>query len=646
MTTGQSDLLSVDRHSKKARRAEKKQKKTNGDDGLLLSGGGERSEKKKKKKRAEEEKTLPADVLGEYPTDDQNDGSLLSADDRQKKRKKKKKKSQDDNVAMAYGDRQKNLDPEDVRPPAHQHTSKKRKREEKDGEIDKYKGDDGEKRKKKPREDDERLPADRQEKCEDEDVLLPAGAAETADERSYWDLLEEMEEFIPNIKKMDISRIKMHLHYDLKRFRLFKRQVYVRVCEAVPSFRCLHAGGQAVSSGSRPSGWCLHLPSGSVVCARVRVLARSARTHRFHTVPHKSLSVHRGRFTQKENQQIRDNVARFLELTGVESAEHLLFPGRFKELEAHIRKLKRRHCFMEAIAEGIPRTCQKVLTRALKIDHMNHRGQFSEEELAQLVKLQKLHGNHWRTIAKKMDRSAFALQKRFVNIASGRGAWTSEEEDRLKEAVRAHLEAAAAGSPSPSEGGLPELRRLCAGLPWTEISRRVATRSWTQCRIKWFSILKRGLAPKNSRNKLRVLETRISLIKTLYASNVEEARDVDWEMVASTVGGVTPLQVQKLFRTLKVCYVPDWSQRSYGEIIDFLREHVKPRLREERRRYRRRRGRVEEERPASPDAALSAIFASEDGEFAEVDNTRTGGRRRAGSAGGTEPWMAENELKQ
>ncbi|XP_057693688.1 transcription termination factor 1-like isoform X2 [Corythoichthys intestinalis] len=583
MTTGQSDLLSVDRHSKKARRAEKKQKKTNGDDGLLLSGGGERSEKKKKKKRAEEEKTLPADVLGEYPTDDQNDGSLLSADDRQKKRKKKKKKSQDDNVAMAYGDRQKNLDPEDVRPPAHQHTSKKRKREEKDGEIDKYKGDDGEKRKKKPREDDERLPADRQEKCEDEDVLLPAGAAETADERSYWDLLEEMEEFIPNIKKMDISRIKMHLHYDLKRFRLFKRQ---------------------------------------------------------------GLSVHRGRFTQKENQQIRDNVARFLELTGVESAEHLLFPGRFKELEAHIRKLKRRHCFMEAIAEGIPRTCQKVLTRALKIDHMNHRGQFSEEELAQLVKLQKLHGNHWRTIAKKMDRSAFALQKRFVNIASGRGAWTSEEEDRLKEAVRAHLEAAAAGSPSPSEGGLPELRRLCAGLPWTEISRRVATRSWTQCRIKWFSILKRGLAPKNSRNKLRVLETRISLIKTLYASNVEEARDVDWEMVASTVGGVTPLQVQKLFRTLKVCYVPDWSQRSYGEIIDFLREHVKPRLREERRRYRRRRGRVEEERPASPDAALSAIFASEDGEFAEVDNTRTGGRRRAGSAGGTEPWMAENELKQ
>lgn len=61
--------------------------------------------------------------------------------------------------------------------------------------------------------------------------------------------------------------------------------------------------------------------------------------------------MRRGRYTEEENNRIIQNVADFLLLTGISSASQLLFPDRYKEEGAEIKKLKAQHQFLVRIGE-------------------------------------------------------------------------------------------------------------------------------------------------------------------------------------------------------------------------------------------------------------------------------------------------------
>ncbi|KAL9826640.1 transcription termination factor 1 isoform 1-T2 [Geothlypis trichas] len=350
---------------------------------------------------------------------------------------------------------------------------------------------------------------------------------------------QELEEFIPHVKNISDSSIKKMAGRDLMRFKEFKKQ---------------------------------------------------------------GMAVRFGRFTQKENKQIRKNVEEFLALTGIDSAEKLLFTSRYPEDKDTIHRLKTEHHFCDKISEGIPRPWRLIYYRARKIfDPNNYKGRYTKEEKEQLKKYQALHGNDWKKISELMSRSNLSVAMKFSEIKSAinYGPWTEEETQKLmsavKDVMRRKLTTENPSSPSSLEQSDTDLwidrEQLSQALPWTEIEAKVGSRYWRQCKQKWNSILTskltRGQKLSRGTNGLR---TKITLIKRLYETKAEDASEVNWDELSNAIGDVPRAYVQSKFYRLKVSFVPLWKRRTFSEIIDYLYEKTLPdleeKLREEEGKHR------------------------------------------------------------
>ncbi|NWR45416.1 TTF1 factor, partial [Regulus satrapa] len=297
---------------------------------------------------------------------------------------------------------------------------------------------------------------------------------------------------------------------------------------------------------------------------------------RFKEFKKQGIAVKFGRFTQKENKQIRKNVEEFLSLTGIDSAEKLLYPSRYPNEKDTIYRLKTEHHFCEKISEGIPRPWRLIYYRARKIfDPNNYKGKYSKEEKEKLKKYQALHGNDWKKISELMSRSTLSLAMKFSEIKSpiNYGSWTKEETRKLMNAVEEVLRKRARTENPGSVFSLEESSRdlwierekLYQPLPWSEIETKVGSRYWGQCKQKWSSILTSKLTRGQELHRsTNVLRTNINLIKRLYETKAEDASEVNWDELSNAIGGIPRAYVQTRFYKLKVSFVPLWKRRTFS----------------------------------------------------------------------------------
>lgn len=322
---------------------------------------------------------------------------------------------------------------------------------------------------------------------------------------------------------------------------------------------------------------------------------------RFKEFKKQGIAVKFGRFTQKENKQIQKNVEDFLSLTGIDSAEKLLFTSRYPDDKDTIHRLKTEHHFCEKISEGIPRPWRLIYYRARKMfDPNNYKGRYSTEEKEKLKKYQALHGNDWKKISELMSRSNLSVAMKFSEIKSAinYGPWTKEETQKLvsavKEVLRRKLKAE---NPENSLLSLEQSdmdpwidrEKLYQALPWTEIETKVGSRYWRQCKQKWNSILTSRLARGQQLYRgTNGLRAKIKLIKRLYETKAEDASEVNWDELSDAIGDVPRTYVQSKFYRLKVSSVPLWKRKTFSEIIDYLYEKKLPELEEKLRKEERK----------------------------------------------------------
>ncbi|XP_010569180.1 PREDICTED: transcription termination factor 1 isoform X2 [Haliaeetus leucocephalus] len=281
---------------------------------------------------------------------------------------------------------------------------------------------------------------------------------------------------------------------------------------------------------------------------------------RFKEFKKQGIAVKFGRFSQKENNQIRKNVEEFLSITGIDSAEKLLFTSRYPEDKETISRLKAEHLFCEKLSEGIPRPWRLIYYRARKMfDPNNYKGRYTKEEKEKLKKYHAMHGNDWKKISEMMSRSNLSVAMKYSEIKSAinYGPWSKEETQKLmhavEEVIRKRMEMEDANSLSSLEKSNRDLsidrEKLYQRLPWTEIEAKVGTRYWRQCKQKW-----------------------------LYEMQVEDANEVNWEELSNTIGDVPRAYVQAKFYKLKVSCVPSWQKKTFSEIVDYLFEKKLPEL--------------------------------------------------------------------
>ncbi|NWI66731.1 TTF1 factor, partial [Todus mexicanus] len=340
---------------------------------------------------------------------------------------------------------------------------------------------------------------------------------------------QELEEFIPHVKDMSDSSIRQMAGRDLVRFKEFKKQ---------------------------------------------------------------GIPVKFGRFSQKENHQLRKNVEEFLSITGIDSAEKLLFTSRYPEDKETIHRLKAEHLFCEKLSEGIPRPWRLIYYRARKMfDPNNYKGRYTKEEKEKLKRYHAMHGNDWKKISEMMSRSNLSVAMKYSEIKSAinYGPWSTEETQKLMQAVeetiRRRMETEDANCLSSSEKSNRDLlidrEKLFQKLPWTEIEAKVGTRYWRQCKQKCTAILTHKMT-KGQRlfRGINALQAKINLIKRLYETNVEDANDINWEELSETIGDVPRAYVQAKFYKLKVSCVPLWQKKTFSEIVDYLFKKKLPELEE------------------------------------------------------------------
>ncbi|EDO45516.1 predicted protein [Nematostella vectensis] len=275
----------------------------------------------------------------------------------------------------------------------------------------------------------------------------------------------------------------------------------------------------------------------------------------------KGIFIKKGKWSPSEDRLLRQNMEDYLQQHRISDPSVLLFAHKEADKEEGRRwkQFASNTGFYKQLAKGLCREVFLVYRRARRIyDQDNYKGQFSEEEIKELIRLHGIYGNDWRKIGDIMGRSAQSVDHRFQLLEGNKGNWTDEEVDCLIEGVRA-VSGTVQGEPCYNQ------------IYWNAVASYVKTRNPTQCRAKWLN----GTLWKDASSKpLKWTEKDdYELISKVYYSSVTTECDIDWHAIAEDFQHArSPAFLQHRWWLVKMRYCGKdiIKDRDFEELLDFL----------------------------------------------------------------------------
>ncbi|XP_028398410.1 cyclin-D-binding Myb-like transcription factor 1 isoform X2 [Dendronephthya gigantea] len=258
----------------------------------------------------------------------------------------------------------------------------------------------------------------------------------------------------------------------------------------------------------------------------------------------KGVKWRQGMWSKEESELLHSNIMQYCKSRGISDPREVVFKQSKEE----------RKTFYRTIAKGIHRPLFAIYRRVLRTyETGNYNGKYTPDEVVKLKELKRKHGNDWTAIGLALGRSASSVKDRcrLLNEKCSTGKWSQDEEDRLSEAVHEVTSTVSGES-------------ITSGILWTDVARRVGTRSEKQCRSKWLNYLNWKECGGKEWNKT----DEIDLIKKIYNLGVQNESEIDWSGLADGWASArSPQWLRSKWWTIKK-HVPQYL--SFPDIISYL----------------------------------------------------------------------------
>lgn len=233
------------------------------------------------------------------------------------------------------------------------------------------------------------------------------------------------------------------------------------------------------------------------------------------------------------------------------------------------RRFRKRSQFLLNMCQGIQRTGADVTARIqVQFTPFLKKGHYSKEEVAELKRLYKVHGNKWKMIGQVLNRSYLNLLNihHFTSKEWNRGAWSLEEQKLLITSVLEYLE-------SGKE------------VAWKKVSGRVKTRPGQICRIEWYKrfrqitdsqsyerwLAKTSHLENQTEKSVTISNSEVYKLITLISdANIDDEYFVDWKLLTrSFVSEVSAAWLKWKFKS--ICKeVPQGHKLEFTDLIEQL----------------------------------------------------------------------------